>query len=87
VTVGGGPTAAQRASLKLAMKGRSVRSAVVSDSVKVRFIIASVALINREHHGFSTRELGKAYDFLQLTSAERQSTEAALQQLGKLLAS
>lgn len=85
-TDGGGPSAEQRASLKVIMAGRSVRTAVVSDSIKVRFTIATIALINREHHGFSNRELSQAYDFLQLTPAQRGDTERALRQLGDLLA-
>jgi hypothetical protein len=84
-TDGGGPSAEQRASLKVTMAGRSVRTAVVSDSIKVRFTIATVALINREHHGFSNRERSQAYDFLQLTPAERGDAERVLQQLGELL--
>jgi hypothetical protein len=84
-TDGGGPTAEQRASLKVTMAGRSVRTAVVSDSIKVRFTIATIALINREHHGFSNRELSQAYDFLQLTPAERGDAERVLKQLGELL--
>lgn len=85
-TDGGGPGAEQRASLKVTMAGRSVRTAVVSDSIKIRFTIATIALINREHHGFSKRELSQAYDFLQLTPAERGAAEGALKQLGELLA-
>jgi hypothetical protein len=84
-TDGGGPSAEQRASLKVTMAGRSVRTAVVSDSIKVRFTIATIALINREHHGFSNRELSQAFDFLQLTPAERRAAKAVLQQLGELL--
>ena len=84
-TDGGGPSAAQRASLKATMAGRSVRSAVVSDSIKVRFTIATIALINQEHHGFSNREMRQAYDFLRLTPAERGDAEGVLQQLGELL--
>src|SRR5688500_8994301 len=84
-TDGGGPSAEQRASLKLTMAGRSVRTAVVSDSIKVRFTIATIALINKEHHGFSRRELSQAYNFLQLTPAERGDAEGVLKQLGELL--
>jgi hypothetical protein len=85
-TDGGGPTAEQRAAIKVVMAGRSVRTAVVSDSIKVRFAIATIALINREHHGFTSRELSQAYDFLQLTPAERGDTDSVLRQLGDLLA-
>ena len=84
-TDGGGPSAEQRSSLKVTMAGRSVRTAVVSDSMKIRFTIATIALINREHHGFSNRELSQAYEFLQLTPAERGDTEDTLRQLGNLL--
>jgi hypothetical protein len=84
-TDGGGPSAEQRASLKATMAGRSVRSAVVSDSLKVRFTIATIALINPDHHGFSNRERSQAYDFLQLTPTERGDVERVLQQLGELV--
>lgn len=85
-TDGGGPNAEQRASIKVTMAGRSVRTAVVSDSIKVRFAIATIALINREHHGFTNRELSQAYDFLQLTPSERGDTERVLKELSDLLA-
>lgn len=86
LTTGGGPTAPQRAQLKTLMAGRSVRTAVVSDSIKARFIIATIALINRQHHGFTSRELTHAFDFLGLTTAERASTKSSLEHMATLIA-
>ncbi|MEI9938314.1 MAG: hypothetical protein WDO69_13925 [Pseudomonadota bacterium] len=86
LTTGGGPTADQRVQLKHFMAGRSVRTAVVSDSIKMRFIIATIALINREHHGFTNRELGKAYEFLELTPTERTAAARAIKELARQLA-
>ena len=86
LTNGGGLTAEQRAELKATMAGRSVRTAVVSDSMKVRFIVATIALINREHHCFTRAEIGKAYDFLELTATERTETARAILETGRLLA-
>ena len=85
LTTGGGPTADQRVELKHFMAGRSVRTAVVSDSIKMRFIIATIALINREHHGFNNRELSKAYDFLALSPSEPTRTASVIKQLGERL--
>jgi hypothetical protein len=84
-SAGGGPTASQRVPLKALMAGRSMRTAVVSDSIKVRFIIATIALINSEHHGYTRRELGKAYDFLELTAEERTECTSIAKQLAGLL--
>ena len=86
MTEGGAPTAQQRAELKTVMAGRSVRSAVVSDCIKVRFIVAMIALINPEHHCFSNSERAKAYEFLGLTQAEQAHAESTIRQLGALVA-
>jgi len=86
MTEGGGPTSRQRALLKTLMAGRSVRSAVVSDSIKVRFIVATIALINPEHHCFSGNERAKAYEFLELTPAEQARAETTIRTLSALVA-
>jgi hypothetical protein len=86
MTDGGGPTAMQRATLKTLMAGRSVRAAVVSDSIKVRFIVATIALINPVHHCFTGGERAKAYEFLGLTSAEQARADTTIRQLNALVA-
>lgn len=85
VTDGGSPTVQQRAALKITLAGRTARTAVVSDQFKVRFVVASIALINREHHGFGGHERDKAYEFLGLSLVDRASAEAALKQLAVLV--
>lgn len=85
VTDGGGPTSEQRAELKVAMAGRAARTAVISDSIKVRFTIAMIALINPQHHGFASHEIGQAFDFLDLSAAERARVTDAVRDLGARL--
>jgi hypothetical protein len=71
LTTGGGPDRTQRERLDKTLAGRPIRVAVVSDSAKVRFIASAIALINRDHRGFSTKELSLAYDHLNLSTSER----------------
>jgi hypothetical protein len=70
ITDGGGPDLAQRESLAGVVRGRSVCSAVVSDSIKVRFIVATVALFSSKISTFTRSEIEKAYRFLGLTQEE-----------------
>lgn len=72
VTDGGGPTAAQRKRLEAALAGQSIRVAVVTDSIKVRFIVSSVALLNRHISTFSRAETARAYQYLGLSPTEQQ---------------
>lgn len=85
VTDGGGPTSAQRERLAEVLGGRVFRVAVVSDSVKVRFIVASLALLNPEISTFSRRELAKAYQHVGLSPEEREVAERVLRELDALL--
>ena len=71
VTDGGGPTPDQRERLERAMGGIAVRTAVVSESVKVRFIVSSVALLTAKIRSFRKSEMAKAFDFLSLDPQER----------------
>jgi hypothetical protein len=69
---GGGPTQAQRKRLERTLEGKPIRVAVVSDSMKVRFICSSVALFTSNLSSFRVAELKEAYAWLDLTAEERQ---------------
>lgn len=86
VTDGGGPSLAQRQKLEHVLRGTKVCSAVVSDSVKVRFIVATVALFSSKISSFTLREIHKAYDYLGLTSAQIMLAEKSLAEMRQLLA-
>lgn len=83
MTEGGGPSAEQRKRLKVALDGRPVRVACVTDSVKVRFIASSVALLNRQIRTFSKSELDGAYTHLGMNSAEQKIAAAVLDEIEK----
>jgi len=85
VTAGGGPTLAQRRALEKVLHGTRVSSAVVSDSVKVRFIVASVALFSTRISTFQLRELHRAYEFLGLTHTEVVDAERTLAEMRAML--
>ncbi len=68
---GGGPTQAQRRRLEQTLEGKPIRVAVVSDSMKVRFICSSVALFTSNLSSFRVSELKDAYAWLSLTAEER----------------
>jgi hypothetical protein len=84
-TLGGGPNAAQRKRLETVMAGTPVPTAVISDSLKLRFISAAVSLFNPDHRGFTTSERLEAYKFLRLTAVQTRQLEAAIIQMGKLV--
>jgi len=86
VTDGGGPNAGQRKRLETTLSGKPVRVAVVTDSAKSRFIASAISLINRDHRGFSMKEIGQAYQHLDMTLAECKEAEAALKEMEPLIA-
>lgn len=67
---GGGPTQAQRKRLEQTLEGKPIRVAVVSDSMKVRFICSSVALFTSNLSSFKVSETREAYRWLKLSSHE-----------------
>jgi len=85
VTDGGGPNHTQRKRLERVLGGRSVRVAVVTDSAKSRFIASAVSLINRDHAGFSTKEIEGAYEHLRMNPLERRQAEVALREMDPLI--
>jgi hypothetical protein len=80
-TSGGGPMPAQQMRLRGVLKGKPILVAVVSESVTVRFLTSSVALLNRDIKSFDPDELQLAYAHLGLTAAERRVAEKTLAEL------
>jgi hypothetical protein len=80
-TDGGGPNREQRKRLEAALGGKLVRVAVVSESVKVRFIVSSIALLNRDICTFSPREISEAYRHLDMNSIEQRQADAAVREM------
>jgi hypothetical protein len=80
-TDGGGPNTSQRSLIKTAIDGKAFRSAVVSDSIKLRFIAAAIMLISKNHASFTSREWRRAYDHLSLNAEERRATDAAVREM------
>jgi hypothetical protein len=70
VTAGGGPTPAQRGRLSKVIGQCPVRIAVVTDSVKVYFMVSTLALFMRRICSFGSTQLGDAFAHLDLTSTE-----------------
>jgi hypothetical protein len=65
--------------------GLPVRVAVVTDSMKVRFIVSSIALLNREIATFSNKEIAQAYEHLSLDRREQLLVEAAIVEMSPLV--
>jgi hypothetical protein len=78
ITEGGGPNLTQRQQLEGVLRGTTVCSAVVSDSMKVRFIVATVALFSSKISTFGMAEIEKAYRFLSLAPDEVQNAKKAV---------
>lgn len=70
LTDGGGPSPDQRKQLQRALSGQTFRVAVVTDSIKVRFIVSSVALLNSSISTFSLSDIGRACEYLGLSKSE-----------------
>lgn len=86
MTEGGGPSVVQRKRLEQALDRRTFRVAVVTDSIKVRFIVSSVALLNRDISSFARSDIRDAYRYLDLSMEQQQRAETTLAELGRLLA-
>jgi hypothetical protein len=80
-TEGGGPNVAQRKRLQTALDGRPIRVAVVTNSLPVRFLVSSIALLNREIRSFANDEIASAYEHLGLSPAEQRLAERVLAEL------
>ncbi|MGC4091461.1 MAG: hypothetical protein QM756_27000 [Polyangiaceae bacterium] len=85
VTDGGGPSTTQRKALQTALDGRSIRVAVVSDSMRARFIVSSIALLNRDISSFSMDEMSRAFDHLNLSADERRTAKRTVDEMQALV--
>jgi hypothetical protein len=80
-TEGGGPSALQRKRLEKTLAGKRVRVAVVSDSVKVRFITSMIALFHKDLRSFLKSEFRGACAHLGMTQDEMTVAERALTEM------
>jgi hypothetical protein len=85
VTDGGGPTPEQRRRLQTALGGIPVRVAVVSESIKVRFIVSSVALVTSKIKSFDLREFNDALSHLHLGLDEARMAQVNLREMSALI--
>lgn len=81
ITHGGGPSAAQRGRLSQVIGKHRVVSAVVTDSVAVRFAASVVALFVPSIRCFGATDREGAYRHLQLDAAEREMAERNLAEM------
>ncbi len=85
VTDGGGPTPEQRRRLQQALNGVPVRVAVVSESVRVRFIVSSVALLTSRIKSFNLREFNEALRHLELDVDEIRVAQGNIREMTAML--
>ncbi|MFW5877112.1 MAG: hypothetical protein ACOCXM_10280 [Myxococcota bacterium] len=78
VTAGGTPSANQRKRLQALIQGYKVPIAVVSDSMAVRFVASSVAMLTPRIQSFEASQLDRAYDHLELSVDERSTATGLL---------
>jgi hypothetical protein len=81
VTDGGGPSLEQRKRLNRTLDGKPLLAAVVSDSVKVRFIVSTVALFMPQLHCFRMAELEAAFTHVGLEGREREAVRHNLAEM------
>ncbi len=85
-TDGGGPSPQQRRSLQAALAGSPARVAVVSDHLKVRFVVSTLALFQKDLRSFLVKELPDAYAHLSMSESERRHAQKALTEMEASLA-
>jgi hypothetical protein len=81
-TMGGAPTAAQRAQLVAAL-GAKPRIAILTKSVIARIAAKAVSLFVSELRVFDAHQLDAALDYLELIGSEREGARDALESLRK----
>jgi hypothetical protein len=75
LTDGGGPSPAQQLAVAKLTARISFTVAVLSDSVGMRFVVSSVALLVRRIRTFTSAELPGAAAFLELSPTELRTAE------------
>lgn len=86
VTRGGGPTAPQRKRLSEVIGKYPIRAAVVTDCIRVRFVVSSVALFISRIRSYSFQEMSAACAHLGLGTAERELIERNLVEMRAIIA-
>ncbi|MFW5924862.1 MAG: hypothetical protein ACOCV4_01785 [Myxococcota bacterium] len=81
VTDGGGPTPDQRKRLKQTLDGARIPIAVVTDSMRVRFIVSSVALLTSRIQSFAPNQMADAYTHLELSASTERLVQQALAEM------
>ncbi|MEZ4220967.1 MAG: hypothetical protein R3B13_08560 [Polyangiaceae bacterium] len=81
ITDGGGPSPEQRRRLDRTLNGEPIRIAVVSESVRVRFIVSSVALFSSRIKSFSELEYPQALQHLELGIDERRTAQQHIREM------
>jgi len=83
LTDGGRPLREQQAPMNALVAGRSVRTAVVSSSMAVRFVISVFALMNPGIRGFPSSHLAEALEYLGLNPNESSLAESVARRLSR----
>ena len=81
VSYGGGPDGHQRALLARQLDGKPAPTSILTKSALVRAITAALLFFNRNMSVFGLEERKRAYDFLELSAAERELTERVCREL------
>ena len=81
VTDGGAPTPEQRRRLNQTLNGTPVRISVVSESVKVRFVVSSVAFLSRNIKSFAETEYSDALQHLELDLDQRRVAQRHVREM------
>lgn len=85
LTRGGGPTPHQRSRISQVVGKPSLHVAVVTSSVKVRFIVSSVALVIPRIRSFPWDGLREAYLHLGLSPQEQEQVARNLAEMRKIV--
>lgn len=85
VTDGGGPSGDQRNRLKRVLGDSNVKAAIVTDSVKVRFVVSSIAFITSKIKSFAKRDIDSAHDYLELDVRQRRLSDKVVSELSGLI--
>jgi hypothetical protein len=83
LTDGGRPHREQQSEMNALCAGRSVRTAVVSSSMGVRFVISIMTLLNPGIKGFASARLTDAFEYLGLTPTECSIAESIARRLSR----